>query len=401
MLVRIANTPRPYAWGSTTAIAELLGSEPSGRPEAELWFGSHPGSPARIVAGAEESDLAQWAAVHAPGGRLPFLLKVLAASAPLSLQAHPTASQAREGFARESAAGIAIDDPARNYKDDQHKPELIVAVSDPFRALCGFRPVAESRADLATLGDARLAPLLERLTDDDDLSAVLGWLLGPDAEVAEVVAALTDRASSSVGDEAGLWLGTARILAHHCPGDPGIAISTLLHTVLLRPGEALYLPAGNVHAYVEGLGIELMAASDNVLRGGLTPKHVDVQELLRVVDARPLPAPRLEPEELGPGIRLYRPDVPEFRLAVVESEALESGAEVLIDDLAIVLVLSGSVELEGETLERGEAVLVTGETLALAGSGRAVVATGRHAEIGETRSSPSASSAARARPTRP
>ncbi len=378
MLVRIANTPRPYAWGSTTAIAELLGNDPSGGPEAELWFGSHPGSPARVVAGAEEADLAEWAAAHAPGGRLPFLLKLLAAAAPLSLQVHPTAAQAREGFARESAAGIALDDPARNYKDDQHKPELIVAVTDTFRALCGFRPVAESRADLATLGDARLAPLLERLTGDDALLEVLSWLLSDDARVAEVVAALTEMASSTTGDERGLWLGTARTLAQHCPGDPGIAISTLLNTVLLRPGEALYLPAGNIHAYVEGMGIELMAASDNVLRGGLTSKHVDVKELLRVVDAQPLPPPRLIPEELLPGIRVYRPDVPEFRLVDVESEALESRAEVHIDGLAIVLVLSGSVELEGETVKRGEAVLVTGSVLSLTGHGRAVVATGRH-----------------------
>jgi mannose-6-phosphate isomerase len=380
VLLRITNTPRPYAWGSTTAIAELLGREPSGQPEAELWLGSHPGSPARVLSGSDAADLRQWAETHAPGGRLPFLLKVLAASAPLSLQVHPTAEQAREGFARENAAGISPDDPVRNYKDDQHKPELIVAVSDPFRALCGFRPVAESRADLAGLRDERLEPLLHRLVDDETIERSLRWLLDGDDEVRGVVAALSEHAAKTVADEGGLWLGTVRMLAAHYPGDPGVAISTLLRTILLRPGEALYLPAGNIHAYVDGVGIELMAASDNVLRGGLTPKHVDVTELLRVADLTPLPAPVLVPEQPQPGIRVYRPGVPEFRLTMVESEALDAGALLAIDDMAIALVLDGAVEIHGETLERGEAALVTGATVELGGHGRVVVATGSHPE---------------------
>ena len=380
MLLRITNTPRPYAWGSTTAIAELLGREPSGEPEAELWLGSHPGSPARVLAGSDAADLREWAETNTAAGRLPFLLKVLAASAPLSLQAHPTAAQAREGFERENATGVALDDPARNYKDDQHKPELIVAISDPFRALCGFRPVSDSRADLLGLRDDRLAPLVERLVDDGSLREVLRWLLGRTADVGGVVAALSDHAASTSGDERGLWLGTVRMLSEHYPGDPGIAISTLLHTVLLRPGEALYLPAGNIHAYLEGLGIELMAASDNVLRGGLTPKHVDVPELLRVVDPRPMPAPLLEPEQPAPGIRHYRPGVPEFRLSIIEGAALADGLELAIDEVAIVLVLTGAVSIADAVLERGEAALVTGATLSLRGDGRIVVATGRHPE---------------------
>lgn len=380
MLLRITNTPRPYAWGSTTAIAELLGRKPSGEPEAELWLGSHPGSPARVLAGSDAADLREWAQTNTAAGRLPFLLKVLAASAPLSLQAHPTAAQAREGFERENAAGVALDDPARNYKDDQHKPELIVAISDPFRALCGFRPVSDSRADLLGLRDDRLAPLVERLVDDGSLREVLRWLLGRTADVGGVVAALSDHAASTSGDERGLWLGTVRMLSEHYPGDPGIAISTLLHTVLLRPGEALYLPAGNIHAYLEGLGIELMAASDNVLRGGLTPKHVDVPELLRVVDPRPMPAPLLEPEQPAPGIRHYRPGVPEFRLSIIEGAALADGLELAIDEVAVVLVLTGAVSIADAVLERGEAALVTGATLSLRGDGRIVVATGRHPE---------------------
>lgn len=382
MIVRITNTPRPYAWGSTSAISDLLGLASSGAPEAELWLGSHPASPARIVSGAAEADLAQWASAHVPGGRLPFLLKVLAAAAPLSLQAHPTAEQAREGFARENLAGIPLGAPERNYRDDAHKPELILALSDPFRALCGFRPIEESRADLRSLDDERLAPLIDRLVNDASLSIALEWLLRGGSDVDAVVAALVEHASAASGDESGVWLGTVRMLAEHYPGDPGIALSTLLHTVLLRPGEALYLPARNIHAYLEGLGIEIMAASDNVLRCGFTSKHIDVAELMRIADPRPMPPPYLEPERPAVGVAVYRPDVVDFRLVTLDESALAAGVEVDVECVAIVLCLEGELELEGEgSIARGEAALVVGSLLRARGSGRAVVATGRHPEV--------------------
>lgn len=373
MLIRITNTPRPYGWGSTTAIADLLGTEPSGGPEAELWLGAHPGSPARIVDGAAEADLEQWAAVHAPGGRLPFLLKVLAASAPLSLQVHPTPEQARAGFARENAAGIPLDAPHRNYRDDQHKPELIVALSDPFRAVCGFRPAAESRADLAALADSRLEPLLERLVDDGSLSEVLRWLLSGHSQVRDVVAALSERARSDRGNVAP-WLDTVRVLAEHHPGDPGIAISALMHTLHLRPGEALYLPSGNLHAYVEGLGVELMAASDNVLRGGLTSKHVDVPELLRVLDARPMPVPRLEPEHPMRGVSVYNPPGVDFALV---DATLSPGDERLLptSSFSVALCIKGQVVVHGEHLERGQAAVVPAAGPQVSGDGRVLIAT--------------------------
>lgn len=378
MYLRIANTPRPYAWGSRTAIAELLGREPSGEPEAELWLGAHPGSPAQIVEGAPEPDLANWAGSHRADGRLPFLLKVLAASSPLSLQAHPTMQQAREGFARENAASIPLDAPQRNYKDAFHKPELMYALSDPFRALSGFRPVEEARADLVGLADDRLDPLVDRLADDDALPAAFEWLIERGEGVDAVVAALSEHAASVEGDERGLWLGTVRMLAAHYPSDPGIAISALMHTVLLRPGQALYLPAGNIHAYLEGLGIELMASSDNVLRGGLTPKHVDVRELMRVVVARPMPAPYLEPERPAEGIAVFRPDVPDFMLTVVEGAALAEGTTVSSDGAAIVLCTDGEVVVGSEhRLGRGEAVFTDETEIPLRGRGRAFVATGR------------------------
>jgi mannose-6-phosphate isomerase len=363
VFTEITNTPRDYAWGSTTAIADLLGRAPSGRPEAELWLGAHPGSPSRLV--GRDGTLLD--VVH---GRLPFLLKVLAAAQPLSLQAHPTPAQAEAGFAREEAAGVPIDAPERNYKDAFHKPELIYALSDPFRALCGFRPVEQTRTVLEPVADdPRIAPLLARLRTDADLRPVFEWLITRGEGVVDLIEAVVE--ASAVADDVS-W-DTVRRLSEAYPGDPGIAISLLLHTAVLAPGEVLYLPAGNIHAYLEGLGIELMAASDNVLRGGLTPKHVDVPELLSVLDFTPLPLPYLRPEEPQPGVRVFRPDVPDFVLTVVDGVE----AEVPLAGPAIVLCVRGTTRIVGgPTVARSESVYVEGEaSIDLAGDGLVFIAT--------------------------
>ena len=388
MLLRIENIPRPYAWGSTTAISDLLGTAPSGGPEAELWFGDHPGSPAQIIGGSDEPDLA--ALLTARGEKLSFLLKVLAAVEPLSLQAHPTIAQARDGFARENAAGIALDDPARNYKDELHKPELIYALSDPFIALAGFRSVDAARAELQqgvgaadaeqSGAGAQLAPLIDRLTSDDALPEVVRWLIGRGEGVAELVDAVAELARRlehrPLDSES--W-ATVRRLAEHYPGDPGIALSLLMHTVVLRPGEALYLPTGNIHSYQRGLAIEVMAASDNVLRGGLTPKHVDVPELMAVLDARPVPVPRIEPVTVGPGVHRFDPGIDDFCLTVVSEGAALRGLSLRTDGPAIVLCLDASLTLQGSlTLHRGQAVYVDDDEVRFEGDGRAIIASGRH-----------------------
>ncbi len=351
MFVEITNSPRDYAWGSTTLLSELFGRPPSGRPEAELWLGTHPGSPARLVGGGDLRDVA---------GELPFLLKLLAAGSTLSLQAHPTPEQAREGFAREDAAGIPRDDPARNYKDPYSKPELVYALTE-FRALSGFRPVDAVRTDLDTAG----LGLLPDLRTEADLRGVVERLLATDvsAELDAIVAAFVAGAAES-------W-ATVRELAVQCPGDPGIAISLLLHTVVLQPGEALYLPAGNIHAYQRGLAIELMGPSDNVLRGGLTPKHVDVPELLSVLDFRALPEPRLAPV-VREGVRDFAPAGAGFRLRV-----LDAGASVDAAAPAIVLALDGEA-MVGDAVLRpvGAGALVEGPALVRA-AGKTVVATAR------------------------
>lgn len=382
MFVRIGNTPRDYAWGSTTAIAHLLGTTPSGAPEAELWLGAHPGSPARILDPEEAggaADLAHWSET---AGRLPYLLKVLAAAGPLSLQAHPSSAQARAGFERENAEGLAPDSPERNYKDPFHKPEMIFALSDPFDALCGFREPADSRAALERLagGDPAVAAFAATLDGDPQqaLRRATEWLLGGAPEVAAVVDAVVEAARTADGVDA----DTVRMLAEAFPGDPGIVLALLLNRVALRPGDALYLPAGNIHAYLRGLGVELMAASDNVLRGGLTPKRIDVPELVSILDFAPFAVTPMVRERPAPGVEEFVPDVPDFRLMRVEVGGDVPSASVDLPGTAIALCTAGEVELRGATgsvrLSRGEAAVVTadeGTLTVYAGAGTLFLAT--------------------------
>ncbi|GAB3126840.1 mannose-6-phosphate isomerase, class I [Glaciibacter psychrotolerans] len=434
MFVGITNSPRPYAWGSTTAIAGLLGYPASGEPEAELWLGAHAGAPATIIDPAQVGGaltLADWIAadpeqalgsnaVASFGARLPFLLKILAAAGPLSLQAHPSMRQARDGFDRENAAGLPLDAPERNYRDAFHKPELIVALSERFEALCGFRPrdsVAQIMAELRALDAASDTPqvgaldaLESRLAGVGGVQAAVDWLLrdgrgGDSGEVAwlvERVVALAEHAAYLA--EGGAHIGfavefeTVRSLAASYPGDPGIVLSLLLNRISLTRGEALYLPAGNIHAYLSGLGIELMAASDNVLRGGLTPKHVDVDELLAVLDFTPGPVPLLMPSSRStPGVTVYAPEIPDFELIQIEAgtdAALAAAApaapapalpvplrQFALTGPAIALCTAGGFLVAGAAssvvLKRGESVFITPDegTLTFAGAGEVFLAT--------------------------
>jgi mannose-6-phosphate isomerase len=356
MFVGLTNTPRDYAWGSTTAIADLLDRKPSGEPEAEYWLGTHPGSPSVLTDGPTGgrllSDLVQ----------LPFIMKVLAAETPVSLQAHPSTRQAEEGFARENEQAIPLDAPNRNYKDRHHKPEMIYALSDPFDALCGFRPVAATREVLAPIaGDPLVAALLERLTDDSSLREVFEWLITRGDGVTELLARVVELAPGQPGVD----FATVVSLDRDYPGDPGILISLLLNHATVRPGEAVFLPAGNIHSYLHGLGIEVLASSDNVLRGGLTHKFVDVPELLRILDFRPLPVPFLEPDRSLRGVTLFRPDVPEFELAVIEPSAAGGSVEYAVPGDFVALAVRGSITLgggaESRTLQRGDAVYGTAD----------------------------------------
>lgn len=400
MFVGITNTPRPYAWGSTTAIAQLLGHEASGSPEAELWLGAHPGSPSVILDPTQTggaTTLDEWIAADpqttlgrfAASGRLPFLLKVLAAGSPLSLQAHPTLEQARAGFARENDQGIALDAPERNYKDAFPKPELIYALSPSFDALCGFRPLEEVRALLLALIGASLSledpqpqpleDLLDSLSGSDGaLPQTFEWLIGQRTGVATLVSLVVALAQRGVaGHEP--EMATVVQLADNFPGDPGIVISLLLNRVTLAAGEALYLPAGNIHAYLNGLGVELMAASDNVLRGGLTPKHIDVPELVDVLDFTPVAVPYLYSTSPSEGVAVFTPDVADFELLRIDGMFLD--ASVALTGPAIALCTAGDVSIAGAasswSLVLGDSVYITPDEAGLrfTGSGTVFVAT--------------------------
>ncbi|MGV9769757.1 mannose-6-phosphate isomerase, class I [Microbacterium sp. NPDC003461] len=374
MLIPLTNQPRDYAWGSRTLIAVLEGREPSAGPEAEVWFGDHPSDPAELDGGI---TLDRWIAQDGPSrgvtGPLPYLLKLLAADSPLSIQVHPSREQAQDGFARER--GLPEGAP-RNYADDNHKPEMLVALSDRFEALCGLREVAASRRLLEALGPAA-HPLLERLTGDDALPAVLAWLLSGDAQptVDAIIAALPEARSDEFADA----LGNARRIAASYPSDPGVIVALLMNYVVLHHGEAVFLRAGMLHAYVSGLGVEIMAASDNVLRGGLTPKHIDVDELVRVLDARPGPTELVRPVAVAAGLEEFPVPVPDFallRARVSDGDA----AAVTPQGPAIVLATAGEVRVacgeEQLELHPGAAAFVTpdGGELRISGDGEAFLA---------------------------
>ena len=278
-----------YAWGDHDAIPGVLGLPVDGTPWAELWLGTHPGAPARVAGGALLRDIS---------GELPYLLKLLAAAEPLSLQTHPDTATAAEGFARENDLGIAPDDPRRVYRDPNAKPELLCALT-PLDALSGFRPL-----------DATLR-LLD-LIGADDLSAHLSA-----NGLAATVASLYEHRLDTAGTLASCrthYSPEAQLVAaleQQYPGEPSVVVTLLLNRVSLQPGEAIFLGPGNLHAYLHGLGVEVMGASDNVVRGGLTMKHVDVPELLRVLRYEPLPDPIVRAEERSPGRWCYlTPDAP-------------------------------------------------------------------------------------------
>lgn len=325
-------TVMPYAWGSRTAIAELTGrASPSGAPEAEMWMGAHPLAPSRLVRDGATVSLAEAIAteperevgaevVRAFGPRLPFLLKVLAAAEPLSIQAHPNAEQARAGFDDEERRGVPLDAVARNYKDPNHKPELLCALT-PFDALCGFRAIDETLALFDLLAVRALDDMLAPLRASRDRAGLTETfrriMVAPEHERLPVVDAVVE-ACTRGGDRFARERAWAVRLAALYPGDVGVVSALLLNLVRLQPGEAVYLGAGNLHAYLEGTGVEIMASSDNVLRGGLTKKHVDVPELMKILELEDGPIAPLRPRPIDDVERVYDTPSPEFRLSVLE-----------------------------------------------------------------------------------
>jgi mannose-6-phosphate isomerase len=384
---RLIGTVQAYAWGSTSAIPELLGTEPTGEPQAELWLGAHPLAPSRVgdrtldqVIEADPVTTLGARSVASFGPRLPFLLKVLAAARPLSLQAHPSRAQAEVGFAREQAAGIPSDSPQRMYRDDWPKPEVLCALFES-EALCGFRDPDETFALFDRLGVASVTDLVAPLNDsrtppDERLATVFGRLLQLSADerrIVDSVAAAASRAERT--GTFGEFVHTAVQLHEFYPGDPGVLAALLMNRVVLHRYDAVYLAAGNLHAYLRGGGVEIMANSDNVMRGGLTPKHIDVDELLSIVDFQPGFPGFVHPVEDAPGIWRYPTPAPEFALWRVDisGEAAAPG-----DGARVLLVTEGSLRLtsDGQTLDlaRGQAAfLAASESVLVSGTGTAFV----------------------------
>jgi mannose-6-phosphate isomerase len=374
---------------------------PSDHPEAEIWLGAHPADSAHVVHEGGSTPLLTLIdddpGTHLGGSaqqyesRLPYLLKLLAAEEPLSLQAHPSSAQAREGFARENAAGVPIDSPVRNYRDPNHKPELIVALTE-FEALAGFRRPTETVELLDALAVPALSGYRTLLAAQPDASGLrtvfTSWITLPGQALDDMLPAVAqgciDYLSGPARTDGGRFAAEARTLlelGESYPGDAGVLAALLLNRVNLTPGQGLYLDAGNLHAYLRGTGVEIMANSDNVLRGGLTPKHVDVPELLRVLDFEPADISPITPGVDDRPTYLYPTPAPEFalsRTAVAAGETVAvpgSGPRILLCTSGTVVAATADRQFE-LTVPQGSSAWIPAadeSVTVTAGSGEAEV----------------------------
>jgi mannose-6-phosphate isomerase len=386
---RLDNTVRDYPWGSAADIPEFLGIPASGGPVAELWMGAHPDSPSRVSRDGEVRSLADVIAAqpHAElgagltgrfGARLPFLLKVISAARPLSLQVHPDKQYAVAAYAaQEQTPG-----GPRDYTDDNHKPELICALRDGFAALCAFRPLPATRALLAELDVPGLGWLPARLDDSDPAASlrdvVTGLLTRPEDRTAVVtgVRAAAERVAAAGGGW-GPAGGAYAVVAAAYPADPGVLVALLMNYVELAAGEAVFVGAGVPHCYLHGFGAELMASSDNVLRAGLTGKRVNVPELLRVLDFAPAKPEvlRPEPDPDEPGA-VYRTPAEDFRLSRLALDGTMTGLPggrpqilLCIDGIARLRDAAGR-ELD---LRRGQSAFIPAAETGVSAGGEATV----------------------------
>ncbi len=381
-ITKLIGTIQNYAWGSRDQLANLLGRPaPAEKPEAELWFGAHPMAPSCIEyadgqrgldAVIEQDTSAQLGdRVIETFGRLPFLLKVLAVEQPLSIQAHPSAEQALAGYQRERAQGIAANAASANYRDDWPKPELLCPLTQ-FQALCGFRPVSELGQTFEALGGDCFSAAAQTLKDQSEAGAlrelVSTWL-GATGETKRVLVQSGLSACTRASQFQGPAADDARFaldLAARNPDDAGVLVALLLRRLTLEPGDGLFVPAGVMHAYLRGLAVEVMASSDNVLRGGLTPKHVDVAELLQLVrfgSDVPHTVTLAETDDLE---RFFDFDVAEFQVSRVDVQPHRHWCTSWRRGPEMLLCVEGSLRLMSPStplieLNRGECAWVCAE----------------------------------------
>jgi len=373
----LSNPVQDYAWGSKTAIQDLLGKPGAAdKPMAELWMGAHPRAPSNVIVEGEwkalndiiEKEPESLLGKEVAGkfsNKLPFLFKVLAAAKPLSIQVHPALQQARKGFVRENRLGIPLEAPNRNYKDDNHKPEIICGLTS-FQGLKGFRKIEESLDLMKKLSPVSLTNELRDLKESHDTKGLRQFFtalitMGKEKQRRVVTEAVNLAEKVISEDPAFRWMVE---LNSTYPGDIGVLSPLYLNLVLLNPGEALYLPAGELHAYLEGVGIELMASSDNVLRGGLTPKHVDVPELLEVVNFNMENVRKIAPVKKGICEKIYPTPAEEFLLSVISTKQEVSFTSPRNRSVEILICTKGEAGIKdlgtGElvTLSKGKSVII-------------------------------------------
>lgn len=381
-----------YPWGSHTFLARLTGRNGrSSEPEAELWLGTHPAGPSEVVL-AEDGviplgaflarDPRRWLGSSGAlqGDELPFLLKLLAVERPLSLQAHPDARAARKGFEREERLGLAASE--RSYRDAHHKPELVVAL-EPFYALRGLRQGRVIRRLLEVFESAELAECLDELGSGSTagLRSFLSALLAMPAEVWRSCVRRVQpivRQRAETGDSGDPYFWVDRLLTQH-PDDPACLAPLFLHLVRLEPGQGLFQSPGTLHCYLEGAAVEAMAASDNVLRGGLTTKRIDLPELLSVVRIHPEPVRIVEAACYGSGVESWSCPAEEFSLLRLRARAGAPAVWPGEGGLAVCICTAGRGELralgtqEREAVSGGRALLVAPDAGGLCLEGEAEV----------------------------
>ncbi|RLB10768.1 MAG: mannose-6-phosphate isomerase, class I [Deltaproteobacteria bacterium] len=369
--LRLKNKIQEYEWGSKTAIPSILGlPSPSKKPMAELWMGAHPKAPSEVEVDGKWMRLDELISIEPKailgkkvadkfGNQLPFLFKIIAAEKPLSIQAHPNKEQAINGFERENKLGIPLDAPERNYKDKNHKPEVLCAITR-FEALKGFRSIEE----IVSLFKKAVPNSLKEeinLLEREGLRSFFSAIMGLKAEKKED--AISELLNSSEKMKNDPVFSLVLRLNNYFPKDIGIFSPLILNMYVLEPGEAIFLPAGELHAYIKGVGIELMANSDNVLRGGLTHKHIDVEELLNILRFEPSRVQKLKPVSVGKMELIYPAPVEEFilhKIRLKEGEKFSSDEDRSIE---IMIVIEGNAEISSATakymeLKRGDSVLI-------------------------------------------
>lgn len=358
----LKNVIQEYAWGSHTALAELLGrASPSTAPQAELWMGAHPKAPSRVVTPEgtiplnrfienDPESILGFETARRFENRLPYLFKVLAAEKPLSIQAHPSREQARRGFEEENRKQIGMTAPERNYRDKNHKPECICALTD-YWAMNGFRENRQIARRMKTLCPGTLGVPIDRYLlsgDGEGLRQFFEGLMALEAGACRqaVAEAMDNLDNLPENDDTKIWI---QKLQDEYPYDIGVLSPALLNLACLKPGQAMYLPAGQLHAYLEGVGIELMANSDNVLRGGLTPKHVDVPELMKVLNFTATGMNIFSPEPISATENVYRTAADEFELSVIDVDSSRPHTNTKNGSVQIMLCTDGKAVVSRRT----------------------------------------------------